>query len=621
MDDDCPETHFQCLDNGYCLPIFLRCNDVYDCPGKEDEGGCDDYTCPGYYRCRGSMVCLHPFYVCDGNLQCPQKDDELLCGMSCPQHCVCHGLAFTCTQHFAAAVFPGMRYLDASGSGMTPAHLTNNRMLVHMDLSHCGLSTVGMLQFPNLISMDLSDNVLIDINIRQLYQSSNLRLLTLSNNPITSLLVQHPQDPLVLPSLEYLDISNVTATELDTDIFEQFANVRTINMSVSGLQFLGSNFPVLKSLRVLDLHGCPVKLFSPEIFKGLNKLHLLYVDNYKLCCPHGLPDDFNINHCHGPKDTLSSCDSLIASTLYRALFALLTVFGMLSHILIMFWILFAKDKLMLQFHTLLVHMTGCDLFMGVHTAIVTIADQLYRGHYVWKDTAWRHSVMCQVSSFVFFLSTDMSAFLTCLMTLDRCAALRCPHRPVRVTTRASHVCCLAVWAGCVVLAAVSLTPHPSQGGKPHQTGMCQPLTELLTDPSNHDYTLGALVVLTFLLQTITCVGQIYAATVTGQRASLVALIHSQQTESEEVTVSRRVFRLIMFDVLCFLWSGVVMGLMTAGISTPSNLQVATSLLAMPLKSALNPCMYLAGYLKERRRKMLQERLFQRLGVIITSVAR
>ena len=33
----CPETHFRCAGDGYCLPVYVRCNGVYDCPGHEDE--------------------------------------------------------------------------------------------------------------------------------------------------------------------------------------------------------------------------------------------------------------------------------------------------------------------------------------------------------------------------------------------------------------------------------------------------------------------------------------------------------------------------------------------------------------------------------------------------------
>ena len=56
----CPETHFRCPGNWtYCMPVFVRCNGVHDCPGREDEAGCDSYTCPGFYRCRASAICVH----------------------------------------------------------------------------------------------------------------------------------------------------------------------------------------------------------------------------------------------------------------------------------------------------------------------------------------------------------------------------------------------------------------------------------------------------------------------------------------------------------------------------------------------------------------------------------
>ncbi|PVD35466.1 hypothetical protein C0Q70_02429 [Pomacea canaliculata] len=107
----CPETHFQCplINDFYCLPVYVRCNGVFDCPGKQDETACDTYTCPGYYRCRSSHVCLHPDHVCDGWSQCPEGDDELLCRLSCPDTCVCHGLAFTCKARFAASSYLELR--------------------------------------------------------------------------------------------------------------------------------------------------------------------------------------------------------------------------------------------------------------------------------------------------------------------------------------------------------------------------------------------------------------------------------------------------------------------------------------------------------------------------------
>ena len=123
----CPETHFLCPDS-YCLPVYVVCNGVYDCPGWEDETQCDSYTCPGFYRCRHSAVCLHPQHLCDGVFQCPLQDDELLCNVSCPQGCRCQGLSTVCPQSFPASLHPQLRYVDVSGTGMSLRDLS----LIHI---------------------------------------------------------------------------------------------------------------------------------------------------------------------------------------------------------------------------------------------------------------------------------------------------------------------------------------------------------------------------------------------------------------------------------------------------------------------------------------------------------
>ena len=96
----CPDTHFWCPGEDYCLPVYVRCNAVYDCPGHEDEEGCERYTCPGFYRCRNSAICVHADHVCDGVFQCPLHDDELTCGRTCPEGCTCYGYAFVCSRSF-----------------------------------------------------------------------------------------------------------------------------------------------------------------------------------------------------------------------------------------------------------------------------------------------------------------------------------------------------------------------------------------------------------------------------------------------------------------------------------------------------------------------------------------
>ena len=520
-----------------------------------------------------------------------------------------------CTKPFTVSAHQGLRYLDASDSGMTPAHLTNNSMLIHLDLSHCGFSRVGTLSFPNLNSLDLSDNLITEIKTDQLYQSSHLKVLILSGNPLASLFTNSSVLSPAMDLLKTLDLSRVTLLSLNIDISTLFPQIQILNLSSTGIQRVeGSGSAIFSKLHTLDLHGCPVDFFPRKAFRTLQKLHTIYVDNYKLCCSVVLPVDFNIKNCHGPSDNVSTCDSLLGQILYQTLFVIFAVVSLICCLAFFIWTVVAKNAHKSAAHIFHVHLTTSDFVMGVHVTIVAAADQTYRGTYLWEDTAWRHSIMCQVSGFLYVLSTAVSALLTCLMTLDRCAALRCPQRHGRVGTVATHAGCAVVWAGCVLLAAVPLMPGTSLWKLYGQTGVCQPLVSLLEGSTSQEYNITVLVGLTLTLLLVTCVAQLYLAMLVSQHSDILTALKTNGVESDELTVARRVSPLLLFDVVCWSWLCLVMVLTSAGVSMSTLVQVGTAMGCLPLKAALNPVMYLAGCLQERQRNTQRQRLLQRLGI-------
>ena len=157
--ESCPDTHFLCPgEDVSCMPVFLRCNTIKDCPGAEDEAHCSEVTCPGYYRCRGSPVCLHPHHVCDGWPQCPERDDELLCHFSCPDECLCQGLAFVCYDLFDTTKYFDIRYLDGSQSSISSLNVSNMTYLTFLRLSSCNLDEWDNPSLINLRHLDLSKN-------------------------------------------------------------------------------------------------------------------------------------------------------------------------------------------------------------------------------------------------------------------------------------------------------------------------------------------------------------------------------------------------------------------------------------------------------------------------------
>ena len=363
-----------CAGNGYCLPVYVICNGVYDCPGRQDEAACDSYTCPGLFRCRDSKICLHPSHVCDGILQCPQRDDELFCDLACPEHCTCYGLAFTCDEIFDVGAHPNLRYLDASRSMLRPEELTGNSMLVFLALADCALVSANKLSLPNLQSLDLSDNLIEFMDKGQLDSMPNLRVLFLAGNPLREVLFTGFSAMDVFFELISLDFSRTQLGQFDAGVLEPFTNLQIINFSNSNIdKVLADGFQPLVSLKVLDLRGCPMSTYPRDVFKGLTSLEEVYADNYKLCCPMTLPEGFNIHKCQSQSDPVSSCDRLLKSNIFRVLlpvFASLAFFGNVGSLLVRVVMINTWRRSSLD--VFVTHLTLADLLMAVYLVCVLL---------------------------------------------------------------------------------------------------------------------------------------------------------------------------------------------------------------------------------------------------------
>ena len=299
----CPDTHFQCPGDLLCLPVYVRCNDVYDCPHHEDEVECEELSVPGFYRCRASHIHLHLSHVCDGHLQCPQMDDELFCNWTCPLNCTCYGSAFFCDTAFSVHMYGELRFLEGRGSGLKTDDFANNSILIHLGLASCGLTNLSLPTLPNLRSLDLSDNHLHTLKNGDLKTVKRLRALSLSGNPFNLHSLASIQPML---SLIVLDLFNLQLKFLNINISTIFPNVQSINLSHSGVQSVSPTvFQTLGSLRELDLSGCPLNQFPRHVFSRLLQLEVVYSDNYKLCCSATLPQGFNLKNCHAPSDEVS----------------------------------------------------------------------------------------------------------------------------------------------------------------------------------------------------------------------------------------------------------------------------------------------------------------------------
>ena len=610
--DYCPDTHFRCPGLAtYCMPVLTRCNGMYDCPGKEDEVGCERYTCPGFYRCRGSTICLHHSQLCDGVFHCPQQDDELQCNAACPSHCLCYGTAFFCSQPFRAASFPDLRYLTADHSAMTPADVFHNHYLVYLSLSNCSLSSFN-LSLPNLRSMDLSDNEVRELRADQFLGLPNLRRLSVAGNPLTTLFSPTPSPSSSFPSVLSLDLSRVEMRVLHVAVLGVFPSLHTLNLSQCRVERVADRgFQPLPQLRHLDLRGSEVKEFPRDLMQGLGELETVYSDNYKLCCPAVLPDGFYSSNCQAPSDEISSCDALLRSDLYRVFlsaFAFLALCGNLSSFV--YRVFISKVASKLGFDVFVTHLCVADLAMGLYLAIIGVADRLYMGTYLWNDLTWRNSAACKIAGFLSLLSSEVSALIICLITLDRFLVLRFPFsQRLHFKRRTAQVACYLTWLGGAILAAIPLLPVTSHWQFYSQTGICIPLPITRTEFPGQGYSFAIMIAFNFLLFVLIAAGQlsIYLSV----RANSMAVSDGSK-KSQDLAIAQRLITIAVSDFLCWFPIGLLGMLAASGHSIHGEVNVIIVIFVLPFNSALNPFLYTLNLLLERRRKEQEKRLHKML---------
>ena len=604
----CPDTHFQCADNGYCLPVFVLCNQVYDCPHHEDELQCNRYTCPGFYRCRGSTVCLHHSHLCDGVFHCPQRDDEVLCNMVCPSNCTCYGWAFRCKNPFHAVSYPELRYLDASNSTISLSDVVNNTLLVYASFAHCNLKHMVFLPLPNLHSLDLGSNRLTSVTGHDISHMPKLQYLTLANNPLTSVF-PHTNKSNSLDKLYTLDLAGVHMAEIDLSRLSIFPSLRVLNLtSCKTNRILGEGFRFLQQLRVLDSRGCPLTFFPEGVFNGVDNLETVLAENYKVCCPSVLPEQFILNRCKAPSDELSSCKALLRSNVYRGFLSVFTVLALIGNLIsFVFRVTIFRINRKIGFEVLVSSLSIADFLMGIYLAIIGVADRVYLGTYLWNDISWKSSSLCTTAGVLSLVSSEVSAFIIFLITLDRFLALQFPFSQLHFHRKSALIVCLVVWTAGVVIAAIPVLPNTSHWNFFGQNAICNPLPITRKNFAGRSYAFAVMIVLNFALFVLIALGQVFIYW-SVQKNSM----KGSSSSNKDLALARRLIAIAVSDFLCWFPVGLVGMLASSGFHISGEVNVAMAVFVLPLNAAVNPFLYTISTLLERLHLRREQLLVQSL---------
>jgi hypothetical protein len=611
-EDSCPDTHYRCPGPvTICMPVYTRCNGWFDCEGRQDEDGCDSYQCPGFYRCLDSQVCVHPDHLCDGWPQCPQRDDEWLCEENpCPDGCMCQGLAFVCVLPFPSHLHPQLRYLDGSGSGISPASLHFNMYLIHLVLTRCQLIENDLVQMnnANLKFLDLSKNLIEAVNTSVFLQLSNLQTILMSGNPLTTI---HSGEPSMQQiSLQNLDLSNTKLSTFSSKPWEAFPVITTLNLSFTPLkEFTIEGLKQLTFLKELDVTSNPLQYFQTDVFHGLSRLKTVNADNYKLCCSAVLPSHMDQHSCHAIEDEVSSCDDLLRSGLYRVFSWLICCLSVTGNIFcLVFRSCVQRTAGKSAFNLFVSSLCVADLLMGIYTAMIGAADAVSRGQYIIFERDWVTSKACKAAGFFSLLSCEVSALTILLITLDRFIVLRFPFSTMRINKTSAAVTCVAIWVIGLTLAVVPLLPVTSHWEFYSQSGICIPLPVTRRKFEGQAYSTGIVIFLNFILFILIVAGQGFVFWSVQQNA----MSTNTTRKSHDLTVARRLITVALTDFLCWFPIGFCGILAWSGVAIPGEVSVALAMLVLPINAALNPFLYTFNIIMEKRRKAQMEKMVNRI---------
>ena len=609
----CPQTHFQCPEGGYCLPVFTRCNQVMDCPLGQDEEACDNFLCPGFFRCRGTTkVCVHMNYVCDGIFQCPQHDDELVCKFQCPHNCTCNGLSFACRHVFLTMEFPYLKYLDASQTNMSLGLLANNTMLVYLRLAKCDMTSVNNVSLPNLQFLDLSDNAITSIDGVVLQSWQNLHTLWLAGNPLQTNMFTGVSDT-YSHTVTTLDLSRLHLDVFNVRFLALFKNIQSLNLSSSSIRTLSAPLTPLRQLRVLDVRRCPIVTYPRDVLKDLASLRELYSDVFSLCCPDILPNGFNAKDCIAPLHVISSCGNIVSWDTGRILLSVIAIVSSVGNILQITHL--RQSSSTSRQDAVLIHLTVSDFLMSVFLSIIGVTDLQHKGEYFWYDVTWRHCATCKLSGFLSFVSSTVSPMIITVVTLQCCVSLYCGSVSRTCSARVTHMTCVTAWLVGVVLATVPLLPAASHWRLYSQSALCLPTPVSTTHSAGQDYVVAVLVVLRLTLAMMMCVIHI----LTYHRFVNYSITADDPVgTAPALSRARRLFWMTLCHCL-FLLSFAAMEILASRRNTITlQVRAAITIVLLPCGAAMDPLLYVFGISREHRRNEINERIQSLLKSAIAS---
>ncbi|XP_061189712.1 G-protein coupled receptor GRL101-like [Saccostrea echinata] len=451
--------------------------------------------------------------------------------------------------------------------------------------------------FFNLMYLDLQSNNISWIDDETFEELSNLCFLDLSSNLLQSIKRSFFQN---LEKLQYLYLQRNLISTIEVESFYSLKSLVILDLSNNKITSLkGKYFRNLEELRYLYLQNNKFQV-SEGMFDGLSSLRLMQVDFFSLCCAK--PRNIYDIKCIAPENEISSCTNLIAVPIlnvgiwYIALFA---AFGNFA----VFWykIIYLKRQSARAHFIFTINLNWADFVMGIYLFIIAIANLVYNGRYGLEDYTWRNSYFCTIAGILATLSSETSAFLVFLITMDRLIAIKFPFSGRGFTRSGAIFLSVLSWLVSLFLGLLPIIPMQTTFFDSYyaRSGICISLPLSVVKKSGWQYSMAVFIGLNFLLFTGILIGQI---AIFVEVIKVGSSVTSSRSKQREISLTKSLAAIVLTDMFCWIPIGTI-GLLTFfEIDVSSEVYDWIIVIVLPINSALNPIIYnFTAFMRHKRR--------------------
>ena len=568
--------HFKCM-MSYCIPTRKVCDGIIDCPVGEDEASCEGYICPGHMRCSDVTYCVPPHEICDGISHCPQQDDEKYCQI-CPHGCQCKGTGIYCYNVTAYShsnyqlYSPSVLVLHSSYSIFVELY---KHFLAHMKY-------VWLISLRNGSFASILGN---RVNTTQYFQSVKFLYLNHQGLHILSPYFIHG------PNMIFMNLSDNIIQSVQIKAFWYVKNVKTLSLAFNKLKSLEAHiFHDLTKLSHLYLNDNPLINIDSKSFMGNPALVMIRSDLYLVCCVATSTKD-----CQPLNQFVSSCSDLISSVPQRVAImtqGLIVVVCNIGVLVTQFTPMRASSG---ERH-LITSLCFADFLMGVYLLVISSIDLIYNGVFHTIVSEWTRSITCIILGLISFVSSEVSLFTLCILAFARMISID-KFGGMLLIKGKIKVACVVTWA-VIVTSGVACVVCLKTLGMGLRNNMC---ILLGISPAHRRYVtdleqvlqIVLIVIATLLLfAMIVSMVKIFRISVTSYLS--VIKTGGQQVKSRKLRLIYIGFRLLLLlscNVLTWIPILTVSTLLLVGIPVHEAILAWVVVLCLPICAITDPILY------------------------------